>query len=455
MASALVVLLFSGGFGFALWRLDASQEEYERALRHSRAMNAVGEARDEMLDTSAYVSRYMLEKDPVDRQELKEESREFSEGLRKVEIVSADPTIERLITRTREAHRSLVAYTNEQTLPKARTHAASGALHGWFDREEDIEELLDDLADATENRIDTEEAVAKRAVAGARALAFLMAILAVGGIVGLAFYARRLIASNERLIEAQKLKDNFVSVVSHELRTPLTSIRGSLGLLSSGVLGPLPEKGQRMFDVAVENTDRLVRLINDILDVQKMNSGHVELHKETCDSRVLIERAVNEMEGMAQDHGVTLKVAGEHVLLSADPDRMLRVLTNLLSNAIKFSDRGTAVWVSAKRRGDEVLFTVRDEGRGISVDQLDAIFGEFHQVDSSDTREKGGTGLGLAICKKIVEHHNGRIWAQSTPGEGSTFSFLVRAQVSDEAPPEAGERAAELVSSERRSSAQS
>jgi PAS domain S-box-containing protein len=228
--------------------------------------------------------------------------------------------------------------------------------------------------------------------------------------------------------EAERAKDQFTSVVSHELRTPLTSIRGSLGLLESGVLGPLPEKGQRMVEIAVQNTDRLVRLINDILDLERIGSREVDMRPELCDARDLIEQAAQGVAQLAADVGVQLALEGEPVALVADPDRVLQTLTNLISNAIKYSPAGAAVRLSCARQGQEVLFAVSDAGRGIPADKLESIFGRFQQVDASDAREKGGTGLGLAICKTIVEHHGGRIWAASELGAGSTFSFVLPAQ---------------------------
>ncbi|MDP8942858.1 MAG: response regulator [Actinomycetota bacterium] len=231
--------------------------------------------------------------------------------------------------------------------------------------------------------------------------------------------------SERRAVE--RMKDEFTSVVSHELRTPLTSIRGSLGLLQSGVLGALPEKGQRMLDIAVQNSDRLVRLINDILDIERMESGRVTMDKQGCDARELVERATAEMRTMAHERGVTLAVAAEEARLWADPDRLIQTLTNLLSNAVKFSEPGATVRISAGRRGEEVRFEVSDEGRGIPADKLEAIFDRFQQVDASDSREKGGTGLGLAICSSIVTQHGGRIWAESAPGEGARFTFALPA----------------------------
>jgi PAS domain S-box-containing protein len=227
--------------------------------------------------------------------------------------------------------------------------------------------------------------------------------------------------------EVERMKDEFVSVVSHELRTPLTSIRGSLGLLAAGKLGEVPEKGRRMLDIAVQNTDRLVRLINDILDIERIESGRVTMELRPTDAAELAHQAVEVMNPMAEKAGVRLFAWADRQPLDADPDRILQVLTNLLSNAIKFSPPGGEVSVTVERQGAELRFVVADQGRGIPEDRLESIFERFQQVDSSDARDKGGTGLGLAICRSIVQQHGGRIWAQSVPGEGSTFTFTLPA----------------------------
>jgi len=236
--------------------------------------------------------------------------------------------------------------------------------------------------------------------------------------------------------EAERAKNEFTAVVSHELRTPLTSIRGSLGLLESGVLGELPEKGQRMIEIAIENTDRLVRLINDILDLERINSGTIDLRHEQCDAAQLVAQVVEEMQTVAGAGGLRLESSCAPIALRADADRIHQVLTNLVSNAIKFSDSGGTVSVSAELSEEMVLFRVIDEGRGIPGDMLESIFERFSQVDTSDSREKGGTGLGLSICNTIVEHHRGRIWVESKLGEGSVFSFVLPV----EKPIEAGSR---------------
>ena len=227
--------------------------------------------------------------------------------------------------------------------------------------------------------------------------------------------------------EVDRMKDEFVSVVSHELRTPLTSIRGSLGLLAGGAVGELPEGGRRMVDIAVENTDRLIRLINDILDIERIESGTVVLHKERCEVAALVAESLRVVMPLADAATVDLGLAKVEGVVWADADRIVQTLTNLLSNAVKFSPIGGVVTLSATRDDGDILFRVVDEGRGIPTDQLESIFQRFQQVDASDSRQKGGTGLGLAICRSLVEQHGGRIWAESEPGQGATFSFTLPA----------------------------
>jgi signal transduction histidine kinase/CheY-like chemotaxis protein len=225
--------------------------------------------------------------------------------------------------------------------------------------------------------------------------------------------------------EIEKLKDEFVSVVSHELRTPLTSIRGSLGLLASGKLGTLEESGQRMLEIAAQNTDRLVRLINDILDIERIASGTITMEPDTVSVHRLVTQAVQTVQGVAEKGGIRLRVQPVNTVLRADGDRVVQVLTNLLSNAIKFSDAGSTVSLEAVEENGSMRFTVTDNGRGIPADKLESIFERFQQVDASDSREKGGTGLGLSIARSIVQQHGGDIWVESTPGNGSSFHFTI------------------------------
>ena len=229
--------------------------------------------------------------------------------------------------------------------------------------------------------------------------------------------------TEQRAVE--RMKDEFVSVISHELRTPLTSIRGALGLLAGGALGQLSPQAQRMTDIAVGSSERLVRLINDILDVERMAAGKLTIKLATWPARDLIDAAVSEMQAMAGEAGVKLTVREVAGSVWADKDRIAQTLTNLISNAIKFSPRETEISLSAEPDDGNVLFRIADQGRGIPTDQLDKVFDRFSQVDASDAREKGGTGLGLAICRGIVEQHGGSIWAEQVPTGGTAFLFTL------------------------------
>ncbi len=229
--------------------------------------------------------------------------------------------------------------------------------------------------------------------------------------------------------EVERMKNEFISTVSHELRTPLTSIRGSLGLMENGIMGTLPPQAQDMVRIARTNTERLIRLINDILDLEKIESGKLELKLQALDVSDLIDATFAGLRAMADAAQVTLRssTAGAGPV-RGDRDRLIQVLTNLVSNAIKFSPARGVVKVSATRdaRG-AVRFSVIDRGQGISAEQRGRLFGKFQQLDGSDTRSKGGTGLGLAISQSIVEQHGGRIEVHSDPGQGSIFTFAIPA----------------------------
>jgi PAS domain S-box-containing protein len=232
-----------------------------------------------------------------------------------------------------------------------------------------------------------------------------------------------------------RLKDEFISTVSHELRTPLTSIRGALGLLSSGILGQVNDKAANLLRIAVTNSDRLVRLINDILDLERIQSGREPLAFRPVQLAQIVRQAIDGMAPVADSAGVQLIHDTTQVEIAADPDRLLQVLTNLLSNAVKFSTPNSTISVMLRPGASGVTVSVIDQGRGIPADKLEAIFGRFQQVDASDSRQKGGSGLGLAICRTIVQQHSGRIWAERNPVRGSTFRVFLPYQPPPIEPP--------------------
>lgn len=223
----------------------------------------------------------------------------------------------------------------------------------------------------------------------------------------------------------EKMQSEFISIVSHELRTPLASIRGSLGLLAAGIFRDRPESTQQMLEIAASDTERLVRLVNDILDLDRLESSKVNLLKQSCDTAAILQKSVEAVQSIAVENQINLSIVPSAVKIWADPDRIIQTLVNLLSNALKFSPPGSTVTLKAEDLTDRVLFAVSDRGRGIPPDKLETIFGRFQQVDASDSRQKGGTGLGLAICRSIVQQHGGRIWVESELGKGSSFYFTL------------------------------
>ncbi|WP_134740035.1 response regulator [Nocardioides sp. 503] len=225
--------------------------------------------------------------------------------------------------------------------------------------------------------------------------------------------------------EVERMKNEFLSVVSHELRTPLTSIRGSLGLLDSGRLGELPKRAVTLVQVALQSSERLTRLINDLLDIERIESGTKPMDLQTSEAAGLLSTAARLIEGMATQAKVSVAVGVAEGRVLADEDQIVQALLNLLGNAIKFSDPGSVVRMDAQTVGGNVHFRVSDDGRGIPADKLESIFERFEQVDSSDTRQKGGTGLGLTISRGIVEKHGGRIWAEDGLARGATIHFTL------------------------------
>ncbi len=232
----------------------------------------------------------------------------------------------------------------------------------------------------------------------------------------------------------ERMKSQFLSIVSHELRTPLTAIQAALSLLHDKVLDPNSEEGETTLGIATDGIDRLVRLVNDILDLERLRSGKLRLEKRFCETQKIIKDAIAQAQDMTQQTGTQIQVSSQSIDLYADEDRLIQVLINLLSNAIKFSPNHSQIILAVDRtqpregessNTDWVKFTVSDRGRGIPPQNLESIFEPFQQVDASDAREKGGTGLGLAICRDIVEQHGGKIWVNSELGKGSIFSFTI------------------------------
>jgi signal transduction histidine kinase len=229
----------------------------------------------------------------------------------------------------------------------------------------------------------------------------------------------------DKLKEADRLKKEFVGIISHELRTPLTSIQALLTLLDAGVLGDLPDKSKKRIRGAEADVERLIRLIGELLDIEKMESGRLDMLFAEVKLDNVISRAVSSVRMIAEKRELSITYPESDEMLVADGDRLVQVLVNLMSNSIKFSPQGSSIDITLASRLNEIEFRVTDHGRGIPEEFRTSIFDRYKQVEIGDSKQKGGTGLGLAICKAIVEQHGGTIGVDSKMNVGSTFWFRI------------------------------
>lgn len=261
-------------------------------------------------------------------------------------------------------------------------------------------------------------------------------LLPIGGKAG-----RFLIMLNDisDIINEERMKSEFISMVSHELRSPLTSIKGSMGLLLSRAAGELPSKARALLEISHRNADRLVLIINDILDLEKISTGQLEFNLEETDIAELLRETSAANSSLEQRHGVRIQVetTDAPMQVTTDPNRVIQVLTNFLSNAAKFSKPGERIIIRAEENDDELRISVSDRGQGIPASEEHKVFQRFADLSNSKRAEKGGTGLGLSVCKAIVENLGGKIGFDSREGFGTTFYFTLpkkNSQVAAEEP---------------------
>jgi signal transduction histidine kinase len=229
----------------------------------------------------------------------------------------------------------------------------------------------------------------------------------------------------QALAEAKRVKQEFVAMISHDLRTPLNSVMWVLESIESGFYGNLSETGQERVTAAHRSLDRLVKLVNELLDIEKIESGNLDLHTEIACVQSLFEQTRESVLDFAEKQGVEVTFQPNDLEVNCDSSRIVQVLVNLASNAIKFSESGSKVTLSASEGTAGVTFSVADSGRGIPPHMIDKVFERFRQVDPANPKERKGTGLGLPICKAIVEAHGGKLTLESELGKGSVFSFFL------------------------------
>jgi len=298
-------------------------------------------------------------------------------------------------------------------------------------QQEPIFELLDEIRRSPDGSRMQEIELAPRGSDQLRTYQALATPLVVGNVLqGIATVLRDITTQKE----LERMKSNFLSVVSHELRTPLHAIKGFVDIILMGKTGPVTEIQRDFLETVKEQTNNLQRLIDDLLEFSRLESGRVTLRLQPVDMPVVIEAVVEKLALSAQSAGVDLinQTPDDIATIMADPWRLEQVVTNLVDNAIKFTPAGGRVIVMAEDIGDYIRVMVSDTGIGIPHEQQERIFDRFYQVDSGANRQYKGTGLGLTICRHIVEHHRGRIWVESEPGRGATFYFTVYKHLEEE-----------------------
>jgi signal transduction histidine kinase len=251
--------------------------------------------------------------------------------------------------------------------------------------------------------------------------------------------ARQVVSQLELRLQLQALtrldrtKDEFISMVNHELRTPLTSINGALSLLRNQVTGELPPQSMQLVDVAYRNGERLLNIVNDILDVSKLEAGKMEMHMGVLELEPFLQKAIELNRPYCEAYGCRLELhpaeTGGAVRVMGDEQRLLQVLSNLISNAAKFSHAGDIIELAFRRQGDRVEVGVTDHGPGIPQEKQKDLFTKFKQLSRDSNAKAPGTGLGLNICKLIVEQQGGSIACDSVPGDHTTFHFTLPAHV--------------------------
>jgi signal transduction histidine kinase len=236
--------------------------------------------------------------------------------------------------------------------------------------------------------------------------------------------------TEEQIIQLKKLdkiKSNFLSVTSHELRTPMSVIKGYIQMMLKGNLGTISNEQKKALEIVLRNSNQLDTLIQDILDISRLESGTMKFIPERTNVKNMLEQTIETMQSIADTKNIKISISLEENTpdLIIDQERVKQVIVNLLNNAIKFSYEGSIITIFARKTADYVLFEIQDFGRGIPKDKQDKIFEIFYQVDSERDRKIGGVGLGLAISRGIILSHGGNIWVESEPGKGSTFRLTL------------------------------
>ncbi len=470
IAGYLIILLGSSLIsGFVIFELrDFSVETNEILIQENRIQEYTRKLTDALLSQSRYEKKYSILKDPTIYNQYVQAQEDFRQQLAEVRTIPGGEREKDLLARIAQGelvYSALIAETLTSTRLKKRV----------FGKEQDQakEEVLNTVINQLEElRVSAQQnnlaRIRKLGDAQETSLRFIIFIggVTLGLIIVMSVFITRSItrpiallvdktkemaagdyqgdlkiqsppevarltrafnAMCAQLNKIDKMKSDFFSVMSHELRTPLTSIREGTSLLLEGVGGTLNEKQQKLMGIVSEESNRLIELVNSLLDFSKMEAGMMHFHFSRINPLPLFTIAAQLLEPLLVNKKIALRLDLPESLpaVPLDNDRLLQVLKNLLGNAIKYTPEGGTITVAAEVRSEVIQVSVKDNGPGISGDQLQLIFEKFRQVSTPGAPLVKGTGLGLAIVKKIITAHGGKVWAESKPGSGSTFYFTL------------------------------
>jgi signal transduction histidine kinase len=425
---------------------------------------------DSILAQLRYDKKYIITKDATFYEQFISEKEEFKKCLAKALSMTDTPEKKDSLEKVKMAYEGYQSLMNKEV---AYVRTGQSYHRNWYDSEKEkvVNEILKELGRlVTYSQADLQDRIGdlKRFGVTARSFAAIMSILAIILAIATALFFSKGIAKPlnllmdktkeisggvfecnlaiasppeiselakafnlmcDRLKELDKMKSDFFSSMSHELRTPLTSIKEGIHLLQDGVGGVTTDKQNKLLTILTAESNRLIDLVNSLLDLSKMEAGMMTYAFQEGRLGPLIERVIMELAPLVEAKKISLeaKAGPELPLVKLDSERILQALRNLIGNAVKFTPQGGQVTVSTRLVNSEIEVSVADTGPGIPKENLALIFEKFRQAPLKDSAKIKGTGLGLAIVKHIITAHGGRVWAESQPGKGSTFTFLLPA----------------------------
>ena len=455
-----------------IWALDGAEKELKREEHQKSIVKSFNEVMQKLYDAAANLYGYKKYKDPIFLAKFEKLCQVIPEEIRTLKRVLVDyPEMSDAITKVDTIGNKAVMLLSKGRQLSDRPASAANNTQELIATAKETESVLNQLVVDLGKFVDAQQ-LQQKSGAATRARQIVVWCMATGVTmnillaVALAIYFNRgtirrldvVVGNTENLKQGRVLekriegadeigrldnafhemaealsaaaqhKKDLMAMVTHDLRTPLTSIQGALTLLKEGIFGELTEKATNQVEKAENSATRLINLINDLLDVERMEAGKLEMHPVPTSTAVIFERTLAAISTFAEQKGISVVTDKEDHDVTADEDRVIQVLVNLISNSVKFSEKGTTITLSAKRKiPGFVTLSVIDQGRGIPKEFVSSVFERFQQVQKGDAVEKKGTGLGLAICKAIAEGHGGTIGVESEVGVGSTFWFTLPA----------------------------